>query len=402
MTTSQWASVRLSSLLDESFAGAWGDSPSDSREGNVWVLRATNIDGEGGIDYSAPAPRVFPTKDVLRKRLVQGDLIVEASGGGPGTPVGRAALFNGAAAHVDYACSNFFRVLRPKSDSVYSAYLVQFLVKVYRSSAIWRYQQQTTGLVNLKLKDFLEQPVLLPPMSEQRRIVEVVEAMSAQERAIEASIAKLESLSAAAMAELWDLECGTFEEVIDFGPQNGIYKPGSSYGLEGTPIVRIDSFRGGPSDFTRNLLRVSLTLSEVERYGLAAGDVLINRVNTPELVGKSTAVGALVEPVVFESNMMRCKLLTDRAVPAFVETWLGSPTVKRYFRQRAKSAISQASINGSDVRGCPFPRLDVARQLEFLDRLAMVREQQRLERAELAKLSTLKRGVIDDLLGGTS
>ncbi|MGW3560197.1 hypothetical protein ACWDNT_23015 [Streptomyces sp. NPDC000963] len=242
-----------------------------------------------------------------------------------------------------------------------------------------------------------------PSLAEQRRIVKVIDAMAAQERAIVRSIAKLERLGEGmAAAQLADIELGRFEDVIEYGPRNGIYKSASSYGIEGTPIVRIDSFRGGPSDFTRNLLRVSLTAAEVTSYGLTVGDIVINRVNTPELVGKSTAVRELVEPTVFESNMMRCKVRADRAVSAFVEMWLGSVLSKKHFRLRAKSAISQASINGDDVRDCPFPRIEVPEQHSILERLAAVTAQRHLEEAELAKVRDLKRGLVDDLLNGRS
>ncbi|WP_308406817.1 hypothetical protein [Streptomyces sudanensis] len=282
-------------------------------------------------------------------------------------------------------------------------FLVQVLVKVYRSPEIWRYQQQTTGLVNLKFRDYLEQPVLIPPLNEQRRIVEVINAMAAQERAIMRSIAKLDQVrEGVTAAQLVGVELTRFEDVIEYGPQNGIYKQASSYGIDGTPIVRIDSFRGGPSDFTRNLLRVSLTAPEISSYGLAVGDIVINRVNTPELVGKSTSVRELTEPTVFESNMMRCKVRADRAVPSFVEMWLGSALPKKHFRVRAKSAISQASINGDDVRDCPFPCIEVREQRAILDRLAAVTVQQRVEEAELVKLRNTKQGLVDDLLSGRS
>lgn len=239
-----------------------------------------------------------------------------------------------------------------------------------------------------------------PSLPEQRRIVQVMDAVSEQGRVVEASFSKLDKLRAGVMSELGSLRCGTLEEILDSGPQNGIYKPASAYGPEGTPIVRIDSFRGGPSDLTRDLLRVAVGRGELDRYGLNVGDIVINRVNTPELVGKSTMVRELTEPTVFESNMMRCKVRADRAEPTFVETWLGSPLAKSHFRMRAKSAISQASINGTDVRSCPFPRWDVPAQLEFLRRLAAVRDQQQAEVAELLKLRDLRRGIMRDLLDG--
>ncbi|MCX4396512.1 restriction endonuclease subunit S [Streptomyces sp. NBC_01767] len=400
MAGEAWKSVRLYEVLEDVFAGAWGDSPSDSRSPNVHVLRATNIDSEGRVNYSKPALRVLVSREVSRKRLLAGDLLLEASGGGPGTPVGRVALHDGGIEEQEYVCSNFFRVLRPNRKVVHPDYLRHLLVWVYHSPAIWRYQQQTTGLVNLKLKDYLEHPLLVPPLGEQERVVDVLRGFSEAERGIEASIAKLELLRSGVMEELEALECGTFGDVLAGGPQNGIYKPGDAYGLVGTPIVRIDSFSGGLSDFRNGLLRVLLGKSELSRYALDVGDIVINRVNTPGLVGKSTEVRLLAEPTVFESNMMRCRVRTELAAPAFVETWLGGTVAKSHFQARAKSAISQASINGSDVRGCPFPQLGVSEQLAFLRRLDAVRDQQQSELAELTKLRTLKQGLVDDLLAG--
>ncbi|WP_328921926.1 restriction endonuclease subunit S [Streptomyces griseoaurantiacus] len=240
----------------------------------------------------------------------------------------------------------------------------------------------------------------VPPLSEQRRIVEVIDSFTELERGVEASIAKFEALRSGLMEELSGLECGQFGEVLKQGPQNGIYKPANSYGLQGTPIVRIDSFSRGKSDLTRGLLRVAVNDGEVSRYGLDVGDIVINRVNTPDLVGKSTSVRRLIESTVFESNMMRCKLRRSLADPVFTETWLESSTAKRYFRARAKSAISQASINGDDVRNCPFPKLDVPGQLAFLERLNAVDDQRLAEEVELAKLRQLKQGLVDDLLSG--
>ncbi|MFK0123104.1 restriction endonuclease subunit S [Streptomyces nigra] len=352
------------------------------------------------MDYNRPALRVLEAREISRKRLNPGDLLLEASGGGPGTPVGRVALHNVQSDELDYICSNFFRVLRPNMDLVHPEYLTHLLVAAYRSPSIWRYQQQTTGLVNLKLGDYLRQSLWIPPIHEQARIVEIVAAFDEAEQRAEASIAKFEALRSGLIEELAELECGKFGDVLNQGPQNGIYKPASSYGLQGTPIVRIDSFSRGKSDFTRGLLRVSVNGGEIARYGLDVGDIIINRVNTVDLVGKSTSVRRLIESTIFESNMMRCKLHRSLADPVFTEVWLESSTVRRHFLTRAKSAISQASINGDDVRNCPFPKMDVPGQLAFLERLDAVEGQRLVENAELAKLRRLKQGLVDDLLTG--
>ncbi|MBP0456471.1 restriction endonuclease subunit S [Streptomyces montanisoli] len=368
-------------------------SPS-GREGagKLPYLRVANVH-EGRIDYSDVKTMAFSAAEREVYGIHPGDILLN-EGQESLRMVGRSALYDGP---VDSYCfQNTLIRFRPRPE-VLPQYAQMVFVQ-WRLQGVFAAVAEKTSISHLGGNRFAALPFPVRPLAEQRRIIEVIGAVAAQERAIEASIAKLDKVWNGSVAELQDVECGTLEGILRSGPQNGLYKPATSYGPQGTPIVRIDSFDGGPSDFTRNLLRVSLNGGEIDRYGLALGDIVINRVNTPELVGKSTAVSGLAEPTVFESNMMRCRVNVEFAVPEFVETWLGSALAKAHFRQRAKSAISQASINGSDVRTCPFPRLSIAGQSAFVARLAILRSRQRSEEVELVKLASIRRGIVDDLL----
>ncbi|MFF2661490.1 restriction endonuclease subunit S [Kitasatospora sp. NPDC058032] len=376
--------VRMGKQLSPASRDAAGQFP---------YLRVANV-LQGRIDYTDVKKMGFSAAERETYGLKPGDILLNE--GQSLELVGRSAIYGGTEG--EFCFQNTLIRFRP-GDLVLSAYAQVIFERWLANGVFAAIAKQTTSIAHLGGERFASLSFPLLPLPKQRRIIEMVRALSAQECAVEASIVKLGMLKAGVMSELADMDRGIFGDVLNHGPQNGIYKPASSYGPEGTPIVRIDSFKGGPSDLTRGLLRVSLGKGEIDHYGLAVGDIIINRVNTPELVGKSTAVGKLVEPTVFESNMMRCKVWADLAVPAFVETWLGGPPAKEHFRVHAKSAISQASINGSDVRNCPFPRLDVPGQLEFLERVAAVSDQQKLDEAELVKLGKIKQGVVDDLLG---
>ncbi|MEU2164251.1 restriction endonuclease subunit S [Streptomyces chengbuensis] len=380
--------VRMGKQLSPSSRDAAGQHP---------YLRVANV-YEGQIDLSDIKTMGFSRTEREVYGLRPGDILLN-EGQENLRMVGRSAIYTGAPGA--YCFQNTLIRFRPGGE-VLSEYAQAVFVR-WRAQGVFASVAEKTSISHLGGNRFGALLFPVRPLSEQRRIVELIESVSAQERAVERSLVKLEQLrTGMTAAQLAGVGVGSFEDVIEYGPQNGIYKSASSYGVEGTPIVRIESFRGGPSDFTRNLLRISTTKTEVSRYGLAVGDIVINRVNTPELVGKSTAVRELAEPTVFESNMMRCKIRADRAVPAFVEMWLGDVLSRKHFRVRAKSAISQASINGEDVRDCPFPRLAVTEQLAILKRLAAVTVQQRLDEAELAKLRDFKRGMVSDLLGGSA
>ncbi|MFC8242462.1 restriction endonuclease subunit S domain-containing protein [Streptomyces chartreusis] len=370
-------------------------SPASRTGAGQWpYLRVANV-YEGRIDYSDVNSMAFSAAERETYGLMPGDILLN-EGQENLMMVGRSALYDGAPG--EFCFQNTLIRFRPGPAVVPE--FAQAVFVWWRANAVFAGIAEKTSISHLGGSRFGALLFPLIPVTTQRRIVEVLDSFTKLERDVEASIAKFEALRSGLMEELAELGCGQFGEALKQGPQNGIYKPASMYGLQGTPIVRIDSFSRGKSDLTRGLLRVAVTGGEIARYGLEVGDIVINRVNTPDLVGKSTSVRRLNEPTIFESNMMRCKLYRSVADPVFTEIWLGSSTVKRYFLQRAKSAISQASINGDDVRNCPFPKIDVSAQLAFLERLNMVEGQRMAEVAELAKLRQLKLGLVDDLLSG--
>ncbi|MFF7138029.1 restriction endonuclease subunit S [Streptomyces sp. NPDC008196] len=385
-----WTLTRVDDLFEMQIGKKLNKEASAGRDQREYV---TNKDVQWNqIHFNSLNRMSFNAAERDRFLLIPGDLLVTEGG-----EVGRTAIWEGQRTDCYFQMS--LHRLRSRG-AIDPRYMLHYMSRAARLELFVEGVSQTS-IAHLPQDKFAKHLVAHPvDIEEQRRIVGVLDGVSGLEREIEASISKLKALRFGVMKELTDLDYGKLGEVIKQGPQNGIYKPGSSYGLHGTPIVRIDSFSQGMSDFTRGLLRVAVSGDEVVRYGLEVGDLVVNRVNSLELVGKSTSVRKLAEPTVFESNMMRCKLNRSLADPVFTEVWLGSSAVKRYFLARAKSAISQASINSDDVRDCPFPKLDVPGQLAFLARLGAVEDQQLAEVAELAKLRKLKQGLADDLLSG--
>ncbi len=147
--------------------------------------------------------------------------------------------------------------------------------------------------------------------------------------------------------------------VID-GPQNGLYLPAELYG-SGTPILRIDDYQIGWHRARSALNLVSADAATCETYSLAAGDLIINRVNSMTHLGKSLLAGEHLEGVLFESNMMRIEL-TPAVVGEFVASYLGAEVGRARLTQDAKWAVNQASINQQDVRRTPVPLPPVLEQ----------------------------------------
>lgn len=181
------------------------------------------------------------------------------------------------------------------------------------------------------------------------------------------------------------------------GPQNGIYRPRSDYGT-GTPILRIDGFYGGRVSDPATWQRVRLDKGTVHRYALSEGDIVINRVNgARRFLGKSAIVPSLVEPTVFESNMMRLQLDRRRVLPGFLIEMLQIESMKASLCTNAKE-INQSSINQADVKSCLVLAPPLELQGKFCNAAARVHRLMQQADDGVARTATLASSLTSKLL----
>lgn len=168
--------------------------------------------------------------------------------------------------------------------------------------------------------------------------------------------------------------CVLLGSIMTVMPQNGLYKPQSAYVQDkfGTPILRIDGFYNGKVTDFNNLKRLCCTDFEKKRYLLVENDIVINRVNSIEYLGKCARISGLQEDTVFESNMMRFHLDDSKVNSTYITTVLCSQYIYRQILTRAKKAVNQASINQGDVQSLNVVVPPVSLQNQFADFVAEV------------------------------
>lgn len=203
----------------------------------------------------------------------------------------------------------------------------------------------------------------LPPLDEQRRIAAILDKADVIRQKRRQATAHLGTLTQSLVARVLrsTTERTLLRDLIKDGPKNGLYRPKSAYGT-GVPIIRIDSFKyGAPKLLMNSTKRLELKRDAIEEFALKEGDVLINRVNSRNYVGKTALVGALQEPVVFESNMMRLRLETQRVRERFFAEFMQTQDARRQLAPMVKDAINQSSINQQDVKmiEVPMPPIEV-------------------------------------------
>ncbi len=272
--------------------------------------------------------------------------------------------------------STEFHVIRPHLDKLDGRYLVHFLRQDKIRVAGERRMTGSAGQRRVP-KSFLEGLELpLPPLREQRRIAAILDKVEDLRAKRSEALAHLDRLARSIFVEMFgdprtnpkNWPQVTLGDVILDGPQNGLYKPASAYG-SGTLILRIDGFYDGVMADLATLRRLRLESKELDLYGLHEGEVVINRVNSPEYLGKSAIIPALSEPVVFESNMMRFSLRKSRTVPEYIVQFLQTPYIKAQILSASKNAVNQSSINQQDVKALTLNLPPLSIQYEFLERL---------------------------------
>lgn len=130
-----------------------------------------------------------------------------------------------------------------------------------------------------------------------------------------------EALTVPAVANGWPMV--TLSKVIT-DTRNGLYKPDSFYG-RGTRILKM--FNIGRLDGTWKLDsvdRLELNAEEARLYTLLPGDLLVNRVNSRELVGKCAVVDDQTAGAVFESKNVRVRFDANLVLPEWAAWWLNS------------------------------------------------------------------------------
>jgi len=161
-------------------------------------------------------------------------------------------------------------------------------------------------------------------------------------------------------------------ETVIADTRNGLYKHADFYG-RGTQILKMFNILSGRLNLER-VDRVELDADELAAYRLEVGDILVNRVNTPELVGKCAVIPTELGEAVFESKNIRLRLKADVAEPNYVAHFLNTGFGHATLCQGVKHAIGMATINNSDVRNCRLPVPPIAKQQEWATHVAAIRK----------------------------
>ncbi|MBS1663816.1 MAG: SAM-dependent DNA methyltransferase [Bacteroidetes bacterium] len=183
-----WASCSFKSLLLEDFSGEWGREVPGRGLARVAVIRGTDIP-DVRLGRVSGCPYRYIKEAVLeRKRVREGDIVTEISGGGKHQHTGRVLYIDRALmdANPPLLFSNFTKLLRFDGSVVLPKYVYYYWEYLYLIGRIARYEKQPTSIKNFKLDDFLASERICYPRSREKQweICRVLDGVIGEQLAI--------------------------------------------------------------------------------------------------------------------------------------------------------------------------------------------------------------------------
>jgi type I restriction enzyme, S subunit len=257
------------------------------------------------------------------------------------------------------------------------------------------------GLLNVKVIDFFSLPIKLPPLIEQRRIVEVLDALDEQITADQHHVTRLRTISRATLISELTRERhpqATLGEHLLNAPRNG-YSPKEVEHWTGMIALGLGCLTSSGFE-PRQLKNIPRGAAENARATLSDGDVLVSRANTRELVGMAGIYRSVGIECIYPDLMMRLRPGPD-LLPEVLEHVLRLPEVRRRIQALSQgTSESMVKITGEVVTSLQIPlpsRGDQERLVQFSRATQVTIDQ---HERELAKLKKLKSALMDDLLTG--
>lgn len=179
-----WELSKLGACIRTNRAGVWGSDPSDKNLPDQLIcVRVADFDMEKlAVGTSKLTVRAVSQNERSGRLLCSGDILLEKSGGGEKTPVGRVVAFTLDKVSV---CSNFLARLVPNTQLVRSAFLLTLMNHLHARRIVIPYIKQTTGIQNLDSTAYFKLGIALPSLDEQD---EILQALAQECKPIEEAI----------------------------------------------------------------------------------------------------------------------------------------------------------------------------------------------------------------------
>lgn len=255
-------------------------------------------------------------------------------------------------------CSTELVPLLPRAgvDREFLGYLLR------RKETVEYVMSSVTGarMPRTDMKALMSLFVPFPQLNEQRRIVGILNRASKIERLRKQARERLREFVPALFVKMfgdpadtqrgWKIEpLGNLCSLVQYGTSKK-----ANDRAKGMPLLRMGNVTYDGCLDCNELKYVLLPSADIAKYELRIGDIVFNRTNSKDLVGK-TGLWDGRFPAVAASYFIRLRLDESRVSPTFLWAFMNSAYMKRRFFNIARGAIGQANINAKELKSLRLP-----------------------------------------------
>ena len=244
---------------------------------------------------------------------------------------------------------------------------------------------------SISLKDIESLKISVPLIADQQRIVAELDCLNEMIALKQEQLKEFDKLAQSIFYDMFGKGCsqqqweyttiGNISEEVKYGTSspatpNGRYK-----------YLRMNNMTNDGYLDLSDLKYIDVAANDYEKYVVRKGDVLFNRTNSRELVGK-TALFNYDEEMIIAGYIIRVRLKTT-ADPCFVVRYMNLPEQKDYLRGLCRGAIGQANINAKELQAIPIPLPPLALQQQFAQKIQAIEAQKELVKKSIAETQQL-------------
>jgi type I restriction enzyme, S subunit len=282
---------------------------------------------------------------------------------------------------------------------------VQFLYYFLQTFDMTRLSKKTTGVDSIAFSDVAKIKVPLPPLPEQERIVRLLNEVESLRATRKRANVRMEQFAPALFQEMfgdpvtnpkkWEVvEVRSLLKLCEYGTSQKANEEGI-----GLPVLRMGNVTfEGDLDLS-NLKHVELSDNEAKKQLLENGDVLFNRTNSRELVGK-TGMWDGRFPAYAASYFIRMRFDSEKEHPQHFTTFMNLPYMKKKLADMARGAVGQANINAQELQSIEMPVPPLALQREFAARVEEARGVQSAQGKSTERVEALYQSMLSRAFAG--
>ena len=272
----------------------------------------------------------------------------------------------------------------------------------------------STGRQRLRKEILASKRIPFPPLLEQRRIAHVLTAVQTAIEQQARMISLTRELKSALMKKLFteglrgekpkETEIGLVPDGWDVLPldelltrtQYGLSVRGEQTGNYG--ILRMTNQIEGKIS-TDKMQYVNISEKDFEKYRLQQGDVLFNRTNSLELVGR-TAIFDIDGDFVFASYLIRVNADEEQLNPFFLNHYFNWDETQKRLKSIALRAVSQSNISATRLRTFQVPVPSLEEQDEIIANIDLINAKIEFHHKKKTLLEELSRTLLHQLMTG--